>query len=267
MFRWLTAMPFTRASRQGNIPAVASAYDLAGNYAEDVQIIPVTVDGNATADPSVAITAPTDEEEILGLVDVIGTADDIDLAYYTLSYRADGESDFVEYHRSDVAVNNGVLGPFDGTLLENGLYTLLLTAVDIYGSTTSDSVQIYVSGEQKLGNFTLSFNDMSLNLSGIDIEVVRTYDSRVRTRRDFGVGWSLAVKQSANLSENVGAGSWMGNILHRLYLGPLHGMGSTKQPGPRCHNRDTRRTQTGISCLRCHHICRSHWHSPRAHSI
>lgn len=191
------------ARRQGNIPAVASAYDLQGNYAQDAQTIPVSASGTSTAPPSATITSPTDEAEVMGIVDVIGTAFDADLAYYTLSYRADGESEFIEYHRSETPVTNGVLGVFDGTLLENGLYTLQLRAYDIYGASTADTVQVYVSGEQKVGNFTLSFTDMKMALSGIDIEVVRTYDSRVKDRRDFGVGWSLAVKQSARLSENV----------------------------------------------------------------
>jgi RHS repeat-associated protein len=46
----------------------------------------------------------------------------------------------------------------------------------------------------KLGNFTLSFTDLSVPVSGLPIEVVRTYDSRDKRTGDFGVGWTLGMK-------------------------------------------------------------------------
>lgn len=191
------------ANRQGSIPAVASAYDLSGNYAEDVALIPVTISGDDTEPPSVSITSPVEDDEIVGSVDVVGTADDANFAYYTLSHRAQEASEYVEYYRSEVSVTDGILGPFDGTILENGFYSIRLTVVDQYGNASVDDVDVMVSGEQKLGNFTLAFQDMSINLSGINLEVMRTYDSRVKTKRDFGIGWSLEVKQSMNLHEDV----------------------------------------------------------------
>jgi RHS repeat-associated protein len=194
------------ANRQGNIPAIASAYDLSGNYAQDTVLIPVVIAGSDTQAPVAEITSPVDDAEVLGDLQVTGTADDPNMAYYTLNYRAEGESAFVEYFRSESPVVDGPLGPFDATHLENGLYTLRLMVVDQYGNAVVDDVRIMVSGEQKIGNFTLSFSDMHLKLSGVDIEVIRTYDSRVKSSRDFGVGWSLGVKQGIRLFENVAPG-------------------------------------------------------------
>jgi len=46
-------------------------------------------------------------------------------------------------------------------------------------------------GNQKIGNFTLSFTDLSVPLSGLPITVIRNYDSRDKKIGDFGVGWTL----------------------------------------------------------------------------
>jgi hypothetical protein len=46
----------------------------------------------------------------------------------------------------------------------------------------------------KIGNFTLSFNDLTIPVSGIPITITRTYDSRNRTTGDFGAGWTLDIK-------------------------------------------------------------------------
>ncbi len=195
------------ANRQGSIPAVASVYDLSGNYAQDAVSIPVAISGSDTQVPTANIATPTDGQEVFGLVDVVGTAEDANFAYYTLSLLAEGSTQHVEYFRSDVAVNGDVLGPLDGTLLENGFYTLRLTVVDQYGNAVADEVGVLVSGDQKLGDFTLSYSDMTIPLTGISLEVVRTYDSRIKTKRDFGVGWSLDIKQSVKLNENIVPGT------------------------------------------------------------
>jgi RHS repeat-associated protein len=50
-----------------------------------------------------------------------------------------------------------------------------------------------VSRNTKVGNFTLSFNDLSVPLPGLPITVTRTYDSRDKRVGDFGVGWTLSV--------------------------------------------------------------------------
>ncbi|MCP3995951.1 MAG: hypothetical protein GY722_12945 [bacterium] len=49
----------------------------------------------------------------------------------------------------------------------------------------------------KIGHFTLSFVDLAVPVSGLDIEIVRTYDSRDKQQRDFGIGWSLDVRQGS----------------------------------------------------------------------
>ncbi|HWS88127.1 MAG TPA: RHS repeat-associated core domain-containing protein [Pyrinomonadaceae bacterium] len=91
-------------------------------------------------------------------------------------------------------VNNGPLGVFDPTLLLNGTYTLRLVATDAAAQTTAASVSLVVAGEQKIGNFSLSFSDLRVPVGGLPIEVTRTYDSRDKRNGDFGVGWTLGIK-------------------------------------------------------------------------
>ena len=49
-----------------------------------------------------------------------------------------------------------------------------------------------VAGNLKLGNFTLTFQDLELPLSGLPITITRTYDTlQAGKEGDFGYGWRL----------------------------------------------------------------------------
>ena len=54
-------------------------------------------------------------------------------------------------------------------------------------------VNFSVDGNQKVGNFTLSFTDLNVPVSGMPMQVVRTYDSRNQQQGDFGIGWTLDI--------------------------------------------------------------------------
>ncbi|MCP3998167.1 MAG: RHS repeat-associated core domain-containing protein [bacterium] len=60
----------------------------------------------------------------------------------------------------------------------------------------------------KIGHFTLSFVDLAIPVSGLDIEVVRTYDSRDKQQRDFGVGWNLDVRQGSYRNNRPPGAGW-----------------------------------------------------------
>lgn len=97
----------------------------------------------------------------------------------------------------DVASGSGevaqaLLGHFDPTMLRNGLYELVLTATDIGGHHSAASVIVELEGALKLGNFTISFADLTVPVAGIPITVTRTYDTlRADLAGDFGYGWTL----------------------------------------------------------------------------
>jgi hypothetical protein len=83
-----------------------------------------------------------------------------------------------------------------------------LTATDVNGTSTSTTVNVQVRGLAKIGIFTLSFTDLAIPVSGIPITITRTYDSRVKTKRDFGVGWSLDVARGSFESNRAPGDGW-----------------------------------------------------------
>src|SRR6266446_1549355 len=55
-------------------------------------------------------------------------------------------------------------------------------------------VSVIVERSLKVGNFTVSFTDLSIPVAGVPMEVTRTYDSRDKRVGDFGFGWALGLK-------------------------------------------------------------------------
>lgn len=164
--------------------------------------------GNATT--TVTVTDPTDTDApvvnldlsayasktITALTNIIGI-DDTNLAYYTLEVAPVGSNDFTEVFRGTSSVTNGVLGKFDSFLLQNDTYTLRLSAYDTNGQGSIISDTISVAGNLKLGNFRLSFTDLSIPVTGIPIALTRTYDTLTsNTQDDFGYGWRMKFRDT-----------------------------------------------------------------------
>lgn len=148
-------------------------------------------DGTDEDAPTVEITSPVDGESVFGPVEVLGTADDPNLVRYELLISPAGEESFTKIGGGTSPVLGGVLGELDPTLMLNGLYTLRLTVLDAGGNETLDQVLIGIDGQQKVGAFTLSFTDLQVPVAGIPLTLTRVYDSRDKSRGDFGVGWRL----------------------------------------------------------------------------
>jgi RHS repeat-associated protein len=158
----------------GTINAVATAIDAAGNQTTATTTFEVLDFSDVTAPvvklPSLSGTTITSATEI------VGTVTDDNLLYYTLSVAQSGTNDFKEIFRGTNTVSNGVLGSFDPSLLQNDAYTLRLTAVDKGGNNVFVEETVNIEGSLKLGNFQLSFTDLTLPVSGIPITVTRTYE-------------------------------------------------------------------------------------------
>ncbi|MCP3938921.1 MAG: RHS repeat protein, partial [Actinomycetia bacterium] len=60
----------------------------------------------------------------------------------------------------------------------------------------------------KIGRFTLSYVDLAVPVSGLDVEIIRTYDSRDQQPRDFGVGWSLDIRQGSYVNNRAPGDGW-----------------------------------------------------------
>ena len=183
-----------KINHAGNIILTATATDAAGNLANAAGDF-IVVDPTNVSAPFVKITSPGDGSQIRSVADVIGTVTDSHLLFYTLSIApADGTGNFKEIFRGTNNVTNAKIGSFDPTLLANDTYILRLDAENTGGNKAEADVQLEVSGNLKLGNFTLSFTDMQIPVAGIPITVGRTYDSLdANSQNDFGFGWRLDV--------------------------------------------------------------------------
>jgi RHS repeat-associated protein len=178
-------------TQAGQYSVVASATDAAGNSAEATTSL-VVLDPTVLGDPTVDLQSPADGAVITAPVDVIGTASDPNLLDYTLEVIPMGGGTPIQIGQGTSSVVNGVLGKFDPSLLANDSYTLQLTAENLGGNAITVDQSFSVQGNLKLGNFTLSFTDLSIPVSGIPITVSRTYDTlNANTQGDFGYGWRL----------------------------------------------------------------------------
>jgi RHS repeat-associated protein len=195
-----------QALRPGAIPAAAVAYDLLGASALAYDTVSVDPLSGDAVPPTASITSPEDDALLYGRATLIGTAFDAHMAYYTLSHRDITTPVWTEYFRSADNVDADSLGMVDATTLVNGDYEIRLDVYDRSGNSNTASVQIKAVGEKKVGPFTLAFQDLTLPMSGLDVSVTRTYDSRVKTQGDFGIGWQMGLR-SIRLSENRNPGT------------------------------------------------------------
>jgi choice-of-anchor A domain-containing protein/RHS repeat-associated protein len=89
---------------------------------------------------------------------------------------------------------NGTLATLDPTQLLNGTYAVRVVVVGSDGILHSvDSPAVVVDKNQKVGNFAISFNDLTVGSPGLPITVKRSYDSKDARVGDFGRSWQLSL--------------------------------------------------------------------------
>src|SRR5439155_21881655 len=66
-------------------------------------------------------------------------------------------------------------------------------ATDQYGQISRTKVSVILERNLKVGNFTVSFTDLSIPVADVPMEVTRTYDTRDKRVGDFGFGWTLGL--------------------------------------------------------------------------
>ena len=166
--------------------------------------------------PNVEITAPAQLSSISNIVSIEGTVDDPEdnLWYYrvlaapvedvSLSRLDVSDPDWQILNESTEEVIDGQLAVFDPSTFENGAVAIAVAAFDVNGRGFVLPTVIYVEGNVQLGNFTLSFTDLSIPLAGIPIDITRVYDTvDANDEGDFGFGWRLGA-QDANILEVAG---------------------------------------------------------------
>ena len=84
-------------------------------------------------------------------------------------------------------------------MLLKSIYRVQVVAMDLEDRTAySEVTTLKVDRNLKIGNFTISFNDLSVPVAGIPIETVRTYDSR-----DEGTTLCAQLRDSGSFSSGL----------------------------------------------------------------
>jgi RHS repeat-associated protein len=157
--------------------------------------------------PVVSLHGLPDGAELTERVNVGGTVSTG--SNWRLEYAPGGGSaGWTTLASGNTPVTNGLLGIFDPTLLLNGTYALRLVATDAAAQTTATSVSLVVAGQQKVGNFSLSFIDLNVPVAGLPIQLTRNYDSRDKRAGDFGVGWTLGIRNVRVEESGVLGADW-----------------------------------------------------------
>jgi RHS repeat-associated protein len=141
--------------------------------------------------PTLSIEAPTSGSALNTDVQVIGSVQDDDLRQWTLEYSVPGTVTWNRIGGGTTPVASGLLGTFPATLVANGPYRIRLTATD-NNHAVSQEVEVQVdSNNLKLGDFTLSYEDLRIKGLTFPISITRTYDTKRLYAGDFGTGWFL----------------------------------------------------------------------------
>ena len=184
------------------------AFDAEGNEGDATQTVTFLTPPNGQAAP----VAGFDETQVTPVISlptpIMGTANTPELLQYTLQYSIEGQNNWTTFATGTTAVVNGTLGTIDPTVMDDGFYDVRLTVEDTSGQVTTADEVYQVNGNAKVGDFTLSFQDLNLPNAGLPITVTRTYDTRTKnTSGDFGYGWSLSTSNiQVETSSVLGAG-------------------------------------------------------------
>lgn len=164
--------------------------------------------------PMVEISAPASSDninvaEVTTITDIIGTASDANIAEYQLYISPASEDNWTSIARGTSSVVNAKLGDMNPQTMANGLYDLLLVATDNGGNQSSAKISVIISGEQKVGQFSLSFLDLDIYMGNLPLRLTRTYDTRRQHEKlDFGHGWSVNYQDVKIQTNGVPGRDW-----------------------------------------------------------
>ncbi|MBE9088610.1 DUF4114 domain-containing protein [Microcystis aeruginosa LEGE 11464] len=200
--------------KAGLYQIIATATDAASN--QDTETIEVRVlDPSDTEAPVVEINK-TNLEATQGIIksptDIIATVTDDNLEFYRveiapieavdLSNIGENDPDYTLLTKGTQNVTNQQVANLDPRLLANGSYLIKITAFDFSGNGNVQGVILNVTGQNKPGDFSLEYTDLSIPLTGIPIEIIRRYNSlESASQGDFGYGWDLGL-QDAKIVES-----------------------------------------------------------------
>jgi RHS repeat-associated protein/uncharacterized repeat protein (TIGR01451 family) len=161
-----------------------------GGEAKPTIAAPTPADGTVVTEPttiSVGITPPEGQAVASWKITATraGTTDEVTLATGT---------------GGDVDEAITASAAFDPTTLPNGTYLITVRSTASGAGVSLSISSLIVDGYLKLGRYVVSYQDLSVAVAGVPMQVRRTYDSFDKAKGDFGVGWRLEL---ANLRVSV----------------------------------------------------------------
>lgn len=179
--------------------------------------ITITVNDDV-APPTVQITAPIDDASITEPTTVTGSVSGGDWKLeYSLASSDDQNSRIWTTFATGNGATNGTLGIIDPTMMLNGLFDIRLSSVDEYGQISRIKVSVVLERNLKVGNFTVSFTDLSIPVAGVPMEVTRTYDSRDKRVGDFGFGWTMGLRNIRVEKSSVLGLKWFETVSQEVF--------------------------------------------------
>lgn len=161
-----------------------------------------------------------DGMEISYITDIVGTVSGTEFAKYDFEVFPVNCDIAVMRSTSSVPVTDGVLNSFDPTMLLNGYYTVRVTAYAADGQGIYDEITVLVCGNAKIGNYSISFNDLTTGVNNFPISIYRTYDSRhLYEMGDFGYGWEMSIGgPTISVSGDLSSGRRLLNYMKYGYV-------------------------------------------------
>ncbi|MBX2998858.1 MAG: hypothetical protein KF893_10140 [Caldilineaceae bacterium] len=180
----------------GVYTARATAIDGAGNVGSDSTLF-TAFSGEDNGPPTVALLLPEDGTVITGTVDLIGTATDVDFAFYQLEAATAGSQGYFTFFQGSNPVENDVLGKLVAGRFPPGLYDVRVCAQDLRGNRACSAPRRYELNAPRTppGFARFAFVDGVIDAIGIPLAIHRIYDSRFKEMGDFGMGWQMGLEQ------------------------------------------------------------------------
>ena len=202
-----------------NIVNANWAYSVPGSSSGSATAPPPTIGASTPADGSM-ITKPT--PITASFTPPAGQS----ITRWSVSYRA-VQASTATVIASGTGTPPATLATFDPTVLANGAYQITISATASGGGVQSATTSVAVTGQLKPGRYVTTYNDLSVPVAGISMNVRRSYDSYDTGSGDFGPGWHVGVSNmTVRVNHTLGDGGWS------LYPQAMLFFGSATTPTP-----------------------------------
>src|SRR5262245_33508404 len=162
----------------GRILLEASATNAEGQVGQATAVLKVFDPADVLA-PAVTLDGTLNGVQLGTATDIIGSVSDSNLDGWTLEMSPLGSDTFTTLAEGHTPVA-GALARLDPGALRNGAYRIRLTAVDIGGRSAQTEAVVEANSPAKPSQYLTQATDLTAQLGGIALPLVRVYDSLVR---------------------------------------------------------------------------------------